>query len=66
MALLGLAGTDCRPRGPDGRLRRRLEGLQAAELFYDEGLELVQVSRRAAGPSAATLAGLPHSSSAPV
>ena len=54
----GLAGTARRWRS-SARLRRRVEGLQAAELFYDDGLELVRAHGGLAAPLAGAVAGLP-------
>jgi FAD/FMN-containing dehydrogenase len=52
VALLGLAGT-AEALEVLAAMRRRVEGLQAAELFYDDGLELVRAHAGLAAP-------LPH------
>lgn len=57
VALLGLAGTAAALEVL-GSLRRRVEGLQAAELFFDDGLELVRTHGGLAAPAPA-VAGLP-------
>ena len=51
VALLGLAGTAAALEVL-GSLRRRVEGLQAAELFFDDGLELVRTHGGLAAPLA--------------